>query len=241
MITKFKSSITLVLLLSTTALFAMEVASSADETHLAILISGTGTNMAAILDRKIKNCKPCIVISNRKDALGLQKAKDRRVPTEHIPKMREESREDYCARLIACLKKYDVTSENGLVCLAGFMIILGSNIVKEYNGRILNVHPALLPSFKGGHGIKDAYDYGVKFAGPTVHFVDEGMDTGQIVAQEAFAIEESDSLEDVEVKMHAAEHRIYPAVVSLFVQRRLYIEGRKVRILPDLENYTIFL
>ncbi|MCM8789635.1 MAG: phosphoribosylglycinamide formyltransferase, partial [Candidatus Omnitrophica bacterium] len=103
-------------------------------------------------------------------------------------------------------------------------------ILREYKGRILNIHPALLPSFKGAHGIKDAFDYGVKVSGVTVHFVDEKMDHGPIILQAPVRIEERDTIESLEAKIHKVEHRIYPQAIQLFLQGRLRVEGRRVRI-----------
>ncbi|MCX5706345.1 MAG: phosphoribosylglycinamide formyltransferase, partial [Candidatus Omnitrophica bacterium] len=118
-----------------------------------------------------------------------------------------------------------------LIVLAGFMRILSSGFVNAYRGRIINIHPALLPFFKGEEGIKDAFNYGVKVTGVTVHFVDEEMDHGAIILQKEIRIEESDTLELLEAKIHKVEHKLYPEAIKLFAEGRLKIEGRKVRII----------
>jgi len=117
-----------------------------------------------------------------------------------------------------------------LVVLAGFMRILGPEFVREYNSRIINIHPALLPSFKGAEAIRDAFNYGVKITGVTVHFVDEKMDHGPIILQQALKIEEEDTLESLEAKIHKIEHKLYPEAIRLFAEGKLRLEGRKVRI-----------
>jgi len=114
--------------------------------------------------------------------------------------------------------------------MAGFMRILSECFVDEYNGRMLNIHPALLPSFKGVHGIKDAFEYGGKITGVTVHFVDKELDGGPVILQSCVRIEEDDTLDTLEEKIHREEHRLYPEAVRLFVQGKIVVEGRKVRL-----------
>jgi phosphoribosylglycinamide formyltransferase-1 len=114
--------------------------------------------------------------------------------------------------------------------MAGFMRLLSASFVKVYKNRIINIHPALLPSFKGAHGIKDAFDYGVKFTGVTVHFVDEAMDHGPIILQKEVAVKESDTLESLEARIHKVEHALYPEAIRLIVQRKIKLERRKVRV-----------
>jgi phosphoribosylglycinamide formyltransferase-1 len=116
--------------------------------------------------------------------------------------------------------------------MAGYMRLLGKSVLEAYPYRVLNIHPALLPSFAGANGIHDAFDYGVKVTGVTVHFADEEFDRGPIVAQEAVRIEEDDTVEDVEAKIHAVEHARYPQALQWLAEGRVRIEGRKVRILP---------
>ena len=234
----FKRTAFITLLLISTGLIAMETVSS-EPVNLAILISGEGTNMAAILDaiKKEKGIDPKVVISNRKAAPGLEKAKERGVATEYIPKMKEEARDVYCAKLIACLKEHNVTAKSGLVCLAGFMVLLDKNIVREYKNRILNIHPAHpIANYTGANAIERAFEAGEKKMGATVHFVDEGMDTGAVVMHKSFTVEPTDSLEDVTRKMHEVEHEIFPKCVELFAQKRLCVQGSDVHILPPDER-----
>ncbi|MBU1125592.1 MAG: phosphoribosylglycinamide formyltransferase, partial [Candidatus Omnitrophica bacterium] len=136
------------------------------------------------------------------------------------------SKKDFEARIIEVLKEHRVD----LVVLAGFMRLLGSTLINAYRGRIMNIHPALLPSFKGSQGIKDAFEYGVKATGVTLHFVDEEMDHGPIILQETLAILENDTLASLEERVHKLEHRLYPEAIRLYVEGKLKLEGRKVRI-----------
>ena len=142
------------------------------------------------------------------------------------------SREEYDQEIIKELKKKEID----LIVLAGFMRILSGPFVDEYRGRIMNIHPALLPSFKGTHGIKDAFEYGVKVTGVTVHFVDKGLDSGPVILQSCVRVEESDTMETLEEKIHKEEHRLYPEAVRLFAEDRLKTEGRKTRILPKKQD-----
>jgi phosphoribosylglycinamide formyltransferase-1 len=137
------------------------------------------------------------------------------------------TREEYDSKIIELLEKEKVD----LVVLAGYMFVLSPEFVSRFKNRILNIHPSLLPSFKGAHGIKDAFDYGVKVTGVTVHFADEGLDSGPIILQKALDIDQDESLEGLEEKIHKIEHKIYPLAVRYFCEDRLKIEGRKVRIL----------
>ncbi|MGE5862171.1 MAG: phosphoribosylglycinamide formyltransferase, partial [Nitrososphaerales archaeon] len=148
--------------------------------NLAIIISGRGSNMKAILSSilsgNIKNVNPAVVISNRKDAIGLEVAKNNfNIPTEIVLSNGKKGW-DYDKEIVSQLRSYNVLPSNGLICLAGYMKIISTEFVNEYKFRIMNIHPALLPSFKGLHAQKQALDYGVKVSGCTVHFVDDGVD-----------------------------------------------------------------
>ena len=161
--------------------------------------------MSAILSEiksgRIQNVKPCVVISNKPDAVGLQTARDKfEVATEVVPAEGLKGW-DYDQKIVATLKKYGVAPESGLVCLAGFMRIISPEFVRAFRMRILNIHPALLPSFPGLHAQKQAVDYGAKVSGCTVHFVDEGMDTGPIVLQSAVPVLEGDSEESLSARI----------------------------------------
>jgi phosphoribosylglycinamide formyltransferase-1 len=137
------------------------------------------------------------------------------------------TRNDFEQKIIQHLEENDI----GLIVLAGFMRILGPDLVIRYKDRILNIHPALLPAFRGAHAIKDAFDYGVKVTGVSVHFVDEKMDHGPIILQAPVEIKEADTLESLETKIHKVEHKIYPQAIKLFIEGKLKLEGRKIRII----------
>jgi phosphoribosylglycinamide formyltransferase-1 len=124
------------------------------------------------------------------------------------------------------------TAKVGLVVMAGYMRLLGRRVLESFPGRVMNIHPALLPAFPGASGVGDAFAYGVKVTGVTVHFADESFDNGPIIAQEPVIIEETDTVETLEARIHELEHRLYPRAIQLFAQNRLVIEGRKVRVLP---------
>lgn len=203
--------------------------------NLAILISGRGSNMEAILSavRKKKIAvKPAVVISNRPDAKGLQIAKKLgvKIVTVDSEGIKGASWE-YDQKLVRVLEENNVTSKNGLVCLAGFMRVMSPEFIRHYRGRILNIHPAILPSFPGLHSQRQALDYGVKHSGCTVHFVDEGVDTGPIILQATVKVKDGDTEESLSRRILKQEHKIYPKAVKLFVQGRLRTSGRKVSVL----------
>jgi len=204
-----------------------------DVINIAILISGRGSNMEAILKaikkRKIR-ANPAVVISNKPDAKGLKVAKRLGVQTEVVDSQGIVGPSwSYDKRIIAVLEKYDVTPRNGLICLAGFMRILNQEFVEQYKGRIINIHPALLPSFPGLHAQRQAIEYGVKFSGCTVHFVDAGVDTGPIILQEGVEVKDGDTEESLAKRILKKEHVIYPQAVKLFC------EG-KVKFTPKVQS-----
>lgn len=203
--------------------------------NLGILISGRGSNMDAILagvkSGIIPNVRPCVVISNKPDAAGLETAsKKYGVPTKVVPADGLKGWE-YDKKLVAALEDALVTPETGLVCLAGFMRIMSPEFVRHYKMRILNIHPALLPSFPGLHAQKQAVDYGVKVSGCTVHFVDDGVDSGPVILQKTVPVRDDDTEDTLSASILEKEHEAYPEAVKLFAQGRLKVEGRKVRIL----------
>lgn len=172
-----------------------------------------------------------IVISNNPDAKGLKIAQKMGVKTEVVEsKGFSGTRWEYDQKIINVLQKYGVTEKNGLVCLAGFMRIISSEFIKKYRNRILNIHPAILPAFPGLHSQKQAVDYGVKFSGCTVHFVDDGVDTGPIILQAVVPVSDTDTEETLSKKILAKEHKIYPEAVRLFAEGRIRIMGRKTTI-----------
>ena len=201
---------------------------------LGILISGRGSNMESILKAiKKKNIpiEPAVVISNRSDARGLKIAQKLGVKTDIVQsKGFEGTRWEYDKKIIATLKKHGVTQTNGLVCLAGFMRIISPEFVKKFKNRIINIHPALLPAFPGLDSQKQALDYGAKFSGCTVHFVDAGMDTGPIIIQSVVKIKEDDTEETLAKRILKEEHRIYPQAVGLFAENKIKVKGRKTII-----------
>jgi len=202
--------------------------------NLGILISGRGSNMESIL-KAIKKQKipinPAVVISNRPNARGLIIAKRLGVQTEIIDsKDFKGKRLQYDKKIISVLKKYKVTPTNGLVCLAGFMRIISPYFIKEYKNKILNIHPAILPAFPGLDAQKQAIEFGAKFSGCTVHFVDDGVDTGPIIIQEIVKISDKDTEKTLSKKILKKEHEIYPKAVELFAKKKILIRGRKIRI-----------
>jgi phosphoribosylglycinamide formyltransferase-1 len=202
---------------------------------MAILISGRGSNMHAILSShaqsKLRYIKPCVVISNNKDAPGLKIAKEQfGIATEVILSNGKKGWE-YDREIDSVLKKYGVYPSNGIICLAGYMRILSAQFVKKYKLRILNVHPSLLPSFKGLNAQKQAFDYGVKISGCTVHFIDDNIDTGPIIIQESVPIYDTDTEEDISKRILNIEHKLYPLAIKLFSDGKLRLEGRKVHLL----------
>ncbi|AJW70468.1 Phosphoribosylglycinamide formyltransferase [Nitrosopumilus adriaticus] len=183
------------------------------------------------IKRKKIPINPSVVISNRRDAKGLKIAKKLGINTEVIEsKSFEGNREDYDKKIISILKKYGVTPDNGLVCLAGFMRIISPQFVKKFKNRIINIHPALLPSFTGLNAQKQALDYGAKYSGCTVHFVDAGMDTGPVIIQAVVKIKENDTEESLSKRILKEEHRIYPEAVNLIARNKVKVFGRKTII-----------
>ena len=174
---------------------------------------------------------PAVIISNRPNARGLTIAKRLGVQTEVIDSRDfKGKRLQYDKKVISVLKKYKVTPTNGLVCLAGFMRIISPYFIKTYKNKILNIHPAILPAFPGLDAQKQAIEFGAKFSGCTVHFVDEGVDTGPIIIQEIVKIRNNDTEKTLSKKILKKEHEIYPKAVELFAKKKIIIRGRKVRI-----------
>jgi phosphoribosylglycinamide formyltransferase-1 len=201
--------------------------------RIGVLLSGRGSNFEALADsvaaRRIPDAEISIVISNREDAPGLRRATERRIPARVIPSKGVE-REAYDRLVVAALNEARVD----LVCLAGFMRLLSPYFVAAFRGRILNIHPSLLPSFPGLESQRQALDYGVKFTGCTVHFVDENLDAGPIVKQAIVPIEPGDTDETLAARILSEEHRIYTEAVRLVLSGKFRIEGR--RVLPTAEE-----
>jgi len=185
--------------------------------------------LKAIKKQKIP-INPAVVISNKSNAKGLAIAKKMGVQTAVIDSSKYKGRRlQFDKEIIATLRKYKVTPTNGLVCLAGFMRIISPHFIKEYKNKILNIHPALLPAFPGLDAQKQAMEFGAKYSGCTVHFVDEGVDTGPIIIQEIVKIGNKDTGKILTKKILAKEHEIYPKAVELFAKKKLSIKGRRVK------------
>ena len=174
---------------------------------------------------------PAVVISNKIDAKGLAIAKKMGVNVQVVEsKNFKGTRAEFDEKIMDTLVKYGVTPRNGLVCLAGFMRIISPEFVKKYKNKIINIHPALLPAFPGLNSQKQALDYGAKYSGCTVHFVDAGMDTGAIIIQSIVEIKNKDTEKSLSKKILKEEHRIYPQAVSLFARKKIKVLGRKTII-----------
>ncbi|HUU48397.1 MAG TPA: phosphoribosylglycinamide formyltransferase [Nitrosopumilaceae archaeon] len=203
--------------------------------NLGILISGRGSNMEAILktiETKKIPIKPSIIISNNSNAKGLKIAQKFGVKTEVIEsKGFKGNRAEYDKRIISVLQKNGVTQKNGLVCLAGFMRIISPEFVKKYKNKIINIHPALLPSFPGLDAQKQALSSGAKYSGCTVHFVDSGVDTGPIILQKIVKIVDDDTEETLAKRILQKEHQAYPEAVRLFAENKIKVMGRKTKII----------
>ena len=202
---------------------------------LAILISGRGSNMNAIL-RAVKKqnipIEPVVVISNKPSAKGLGIARKYGVKTEIVEsKGFQGNRWEYDQKIMDVLTKYGITSKNCLICLAGFMRILSPEFIKKYKNSILNIHPAILPAFPGLDAQKQAINYGVKYSGCTVHFVDDGVDTGPIIVQALVRVKNDDTEEALTKRILAKEHKAYPEAVRLVAQKKINVVGRKVKFL----------
>jgi phosphoribosylglycinamide formyltransferase 1 len=199
---------------------------------IGVLVSGRGSNLQAILDACARPGYPAqvaVVISDRERALALERARTAGVEALWINPKDFADRESFDAELVRELTARGV----GLMCHAGFMRILSPVYVRAFAGRALNIHPSLLPAFPGLHAQRQALDHGAKVAGATVHFVDEGMDSGPIVLQAAVAVEPNDTEETLSARILVQEHRLYPEAIRLFAEGRLRIEGRRVIVTPE--------
>jgi phosphoribosylglycinamide formyltransferase-1 len=196
------------------------------EPRVAVLASGEGTNLQALLDDGTVGPWIRLVISDRRDARALQRARSAEVEAVFLDPKSVPDRNAYDRALRDLLDEWKI----GVVALAGFMRILGPGLVGAYEGRILNIHPALLPSFPGAHAIEDALEWGAKVTGVTVHLVDEQMDHGPIVLQEAVAVRDDDDRGSLASRIHEVEHRLYKRAVRALVEGRVRVDGRRVRI-----------
>lgn len=196
--------------------------------NIAVFCSGSGSNFQAIAEAVkngyIKNANIAVMVTDNPDCFAKERAKRLGIETFVVKRKDFKTKEEFEERIIEELEKRKV----GLIVLAGYMRMLSPYFVKRYENKILNIHPALLPSFKGTEGIKDALEYGVKITGPTVHFVDSQMDHGPIVIQGAVEVKNDDTEQTLAPRIHEIEHQIYPKAIKLFVESKLKIVGRKV-------------
>ena len=202
---------------------------------LGVLVSGGGSNLQAIIDTSESGYLPAevvVVISSKEGVYALERAKIHNIPSTVVIPKDFKSQKEYEDALIKILASYDVD----LVILAGFIKVLSPHFVKAFQRRIMNIHPSLIPSFCGdgfyGEKVhKAVLDYGVKITGVTVHFVDEGTDTGPIILQRAIYVKESDTPETLAARVLQEEHKIYPEAIKLYAESKLEIDGRRVKIL----------
>ena len=201
----------------------------ARQVPIGVLISGGGTNLQAIIDAieaKKLDAEICVVLSNQADAYGLARAKQHGIATAVLDHKSFASREDYDQAVVDVLRARGVE----LVILAGFMRLLSPVFIKAYSNRIMNIHPSLLPSFPGLHVQKKALDHGVRFAGCTVHFVNEECDEGPIIIQAVVPVYPDDDEATLAARILTQEHRIYPRAIQLYAEGQLHVTGRKVLV-----------
>lgn len=198
--------------------------------NLAVLASGKGTNLQVLIDQVHSDqelgVKIAVVISDNKKAYALTRAKNAGIAAAVVDLKSFPDREAFDAELSRILDSYQVE----LIASAGFMRILGKKFIEKYRWRIMNIHPSLLPSFSGAHAERDALEHGVKVSGVTVHFSDEGIDTGPIILQAAVPVYDNDTVETLHARIQAQEHIIFPKAIRLFAEGKLKIVGRKVII-----------
>jgi len=197
--------------------------------NIGVLASGRGTNLQAIIEAieggKIEG-RINIVISDNRDAFALKRAKQNNIETQYVDFKSFKNREDYDKEIIKILEEKKID----LVVLAGYMRIISPYFIKMYKNKIMNIHPALLPSFPGLYAQRQAVEYGAKVSGCTVHFVDEGVDSGPIVLQKSVEVKDDDTEELLEERILKEEHQIYPKAIQLFSEGRLMIKGRRIFI-----------
>ncbi|MFH1824092.1 MAG: phosphoribosylglycinamide formyltransferase [Candidatus Firestonebacteria bacterium] len=196
---------------------------------LAVLVSGRGSNLQSIIDACESNqikAEVKVVISDKKDVHSLERAKKYNIKNFFIDPKVFSNKEEHEKAILKIIDE----ENTDLICLAGYMRLLTNYFVRKYKGRIINIHPSLLPSFPGACGPSDALQYGVKISGCTVHFVDEGEDTGPIILQSVVSVKDDDTIESLSARILTEEHKIFPEAINLFANKRLEIEGRRVKI-----------
>lgn len=196
--------------------------------NIAVFVSGNGSNLQALINAQAKgelsSGEIKVVVCDKPGVFALDRAEKAGIKTVVLDSKEFDSRESFDKKIVNKLKSEGIE----LIVLAGFMRLLSGFFIKEYENKILNIHPSLLPSFKGVQGIKEAFEYGVKVTGVTVHFVNEELDAGPVILQEEVDVEEGDSLEMLEKRIHVVEHELYPIAVKMFIDGKLTIDGRKV-------------
>ena len=199
-------------------------------TNIAVLVSGRGSNLQSIIDNiengTIPHASVKVVISDVDGTYALERVQRHGIEAVFVDPNKYENKAGFENEILHIITQHDV----GLVLLAGYMRVVGPTLLTPYKGKMINIHPALLPSFPGLHGQQQAFDHGVKVSGCTVHFVDDGVDTGPIIIQRCVPVLEDDTANVLANRILEQEHKVFPDVVRLFVQGKLIIEGRKVRI-----------
>jgi len=197
---------------------------------ISVLVSGRGTNLQSVIDAiesgEIKNAEIACVISNKKEAYALQRAENHGIEKIFVNPADFDSRFEYDEKVLSILKE----KETDLVLLAGYLKIISDSIITEYKNKIINIHPSLLPSFKGLNAQEQAIDYGVKFTGCTVHFVEPDLDAGPIIMQKVIPVLENDTAESLSDRLLVEENKAYREVVKLFAEGKLEVNGRIVKI-----------
>jgi phosphoribosylglycinamide formyltransferase-1 len=193
--------------------------------NIAVLASGSGTNLQALIDAPDLGAEICLVVSDRPDAAALGRAETAGIDTRVVPWGEFDSRAEFTK---AILGEIEHAGADG-IALAGFMRVLSGELIAVYPNRVLNIHPSLLPAFPGANAVGQALDHGVKVTGVTVHFVDEKVDHGPIIAQRAVSVLPDDDLASLHARIQVEEHDLYPRVVGAFARGEIHVEGGKVR------------
>ncbi|ATD80164.1 MULTISPECIES: phosphoribosylglycinamide formyltransferase [Desulfovibrio] len=206
--------------------------------NIAILASGSGSNAQAIIDKAaagVLDVNVCCIICNRPGAGVIERAAKAGIACVVLDHKAYPDRESYDRAVVQHLQKYDAR----LVVLAGYMRLLSPVFLDAFSGRVINIHPALLPSFPGVHGGADALEYGVRISGCTVHFVEEKMDGGPVIIQAAVPVNPGEDVDDLMQRIHAMEHRIYPQAIQWLAQNRISVWGREVHVAPGSAVATV--
>lgn len=199
---------------------------------VAVLLSGNGSNLQAFIDKQKEGTLDvdiCLVLSNNPAAYGLKRAENAGIKTWTKAHQGFPNREAFDQAMLATI----LESGAEVIVLAGYMRLLSSSFVKAFEGRIINIHPALLPSFPGAHAVDDALKYGVKLVGCTVHFVEEQVDSGPVIIQAALSVEAEEEKDDIMQRIHKIEHRIYPQALQWIAQGRISVNARQVKLAPS--------